>query len=329
MPGEKREPYNPLLKSYPDSERVNCVSEGAETLFTRLIAQSDDANHYYGEPAMVLGKLYTRRMCAGQVTLKMVRDRIGELENARLIETYEVEGRLYIEIVNCRKDLRSDVKPDIRFPARPSGTHGPNPARIRPESGSSTQPNPTQPNPITPSASADWFDRFWAAWPKHFRKQGKSDCRTIWKRRKLEAVGERVVECVIAFKASKEWKKDDQQYIPFPKTWLNRTPWESDLLDISGKSSVIQNVQQIEAERRAQAEKMRVRSAAEAERKSRIEFVRSVPEVERLRLRAEYAAKQPSDVARTAMAKADPLAGGPLTDLIYGHIKANEMAGAA
>jgi hypothetical protein len=49
MQSERRESYNPLLKSYPDSEKVNAVCVGAETLFTRLLAQSDDLAHYYGE----------------------------------------------------------------------------------------------------------------------------------------------------------------------------------------------------------------------------------------------------------------------------------------
>lgn len=236
---QKREPYNPLLKSYPDSEKINAVTEGSETLYTRLIAQSDDLNHYYGEAAMVLGKLYTRRMCAGQVNLKEVQRRIDELANARLIEIYEADGRPYVEIVNCCKDLRADIKPDIRFPLRETNDAGPNPVRIRAESVPSTQPNPTQPTPTQPTipvpgaaALPDGFVKFWAAWPKHFRKQARSKCVTHWRKAKLEPLADRIAETLEHFKRSRDWAKDGGQYIPFPMTWLNRSPWETDLQDL-------------------------------------------------------------------------------------------------
>jgi hypothetical protein len=241
----KREPYNPLLKSYPDSEKINAVSEGAETLFTRLIAQSDDANHYYGDAPMVLGKLYTRRMALGQVNVKAVQTRIDELADARLIEIYEADGRHYIEIVNCRKDLRSDTKPDIRFPSKGTNDIGPNPGRIRAGIRETfdplTQPNPTQPNrpePIKPAPVPGeavlpaGFSRFWKAWPKHFRKQGRSKCVAHWKREKLEPIADAVVSTLERFKNCHDWTKEGGEYIPFPMTWLNRTPWETDAQDL-------------------------------------------------------------------------------------------------
>ena len=77
----KREPWNPLLKSYPDSEKINAISIGAETLYTRLIAQCDDHAHYYGDARWVLPKLFTARMIARQVTEADVSNWLGELEH--------------------------------------------------------------------------------------------------------------------------------------------------------------------------------------------------------------------------------------------------------
>lgn len=231
----KREPFNPLLKSYPDSEKINSVSEGAETLFTRLIAQCDDANHYYGDAAMVLGKLYTRRMALGQVTAKEIQRRLDELSDSRLIEIYEADGRKYVEIINCRKELRSDVKPDIRFPARATNDTATCSGRIRAELVTLTQPNLTQPNPTEPmppvpgeDALPPGFANFWKSWPKHHRKQGRAKCVAHWKKHKLEPLAETIVSTLEKFKTSHDWLKERGEYIPFPMTWLNRTPWETD-----------------------------------------------------------------------------------------------------
>ncbi len=259
---EKREPYSPLLKSYPDSVKINSVSEKAENLFTRLIAQADDADHYYGEAAMVLGKLFTQRMCNGEVDLASVQDRIDELANARLIGIYVADGRRYIEILNRRNELRIDRKHDLRFPKRVGELSVPDTARIRdgkePDTVSySTRPDSTRPDPKPLPAVAGandlppGFVEFWKNWPRHFRKQGRKNCLKLWKTHKLEAISARVVEVLLRFKTSFDWTKDDGQWIPFPMTWLNRTPWETadeDMPDIDVKPQLRKTARQAERE---------------------------------------------------------------------------------
>jgi hypothetical protein len=112
----RREAYNPLLKSYPDSDKVNAVSIGAETLYTRLIAASDDAGRYYGDAKWVMARLYTARMVAGQVTAKDVESWIAELAAVGLLQRYRINGDAYVELVDVYKTLRKDVKPQVVFP---------------------------------------------------------------------------------------------------------------------------------------------------------------------------------------------------------------------
>src|SRR5690606_22158118 len=95
--------YNPLLKSFPDSEKINAVSLGAETLYLRLIAQSDDNGNYWGDPPLVLGKLYTLRMDAKQVGVDDVARWLDELRAVGLVKSYRVKGRTYINLINCYK----------------------------------------------------------------------------------------------------------------------------------------------------------------------------------------------------------------------------------
>lgn len=114
--GKRRESYNPLLKSYPDSQKINAVSEGAEVLYVRLIAAADDADRYYGDAAYVLAKLFTARLAAGSLTARDIEKRLAELESVGLLRFYTVRGVRYVQLLDRFKTLRKDVKPQVVFP---------------------------------------------------------------------------------------------------------------------------------------------------------------------------------------------------------------------
>jgi hypothetical protein len=260
---QKREPFNPLLRSYPDSRKVNSVSVGAETMFTRLIAKSDDLSHYYGEPGLLLAKLYARRMVAKQVTAKDMEHWRDELVAANLVELYIEDGETYIEIVGCRKALRPDMRPEISFPIRNRNGTESDSIRNRDNSVPSTQPNPTQ--PVILSAFADdesddsppdkpqpdvarvygedtlppGFVRWWAAWPRHHRKQARAKCLRFWKSHKLEPLTDAILDALHRCKSSHDWQKRGGEFVPMPLTWLNRTPWETDPDDMPAGTAPI------------------------------------------------------------------------------------------
>lgn len=113
---QKKESWNPLLRSYPESRKINSVSIGAETMFTRLIASCDDASNYYGEPSLMLCHLYGRRFAQGEVSDTDTARWRDELVTATLLVCYVVDSETYVHIVNCKKMLRKDINADIRFP---------------------------------------------------------------------------------------------------------------------------------------------------------------------------------------------------------------------
>ena len=193
----KREPYNPLLKSYPDSEKVNAVSIGAETLYTRLLAQSDDQDHYYGDPRLILGKLFTIRWQAGQVCEVDIGLWTDELVAVKLVMRYEAGGKSYLELLDCRKAIRKDRPLDIRFPDNGFQMS----AKCPPNDGQVTvkcpaQPNPTQPNRTDQAAAVSWHPgtktfevpdsilaEYEDRWPNRPRKtilQAIKDCGVWW-----------------------------------------------------------------------------------------------------------------------------------------------------
>jgi len=157
----KREPWNPLLKSYPDSRKVNAVSIPAEMLYVRLIAASDDHAHYWANPRTVLAKLLTHRWEKGEAAEKKVAGWLAELEGVGLISRYESGGDVYLEVTDCKKALRKDVKHDIRFP----DNDYPNALRMRNEcvTNPGRLPNPTQPNPTEEKPSPP-YQKILEAW---------------------------------------------------------------------------------------------------------------------------------------------------------------------
>lgn len=74
--------------------------------------------------------------------------------------------------------------------------------------------------PISPSGE---FERFWAAWPKSDRKQGKGKCYEVWKKKKLDSLAEQIITHVEAMKGSEGWRGG---YDPAPMTYLNQGRWD-------------------------------------------------------------------------------------------------------
>lgn len=68
------------------------------------------------------------------------------------------------------------------------------------------------------------FNEFWAAYPKKVNKKG---CFTSFKRIKhLKEEMPLIMAALQSFKASKQWQKDNGQYIPNPQTFINQERWK-------------------------------------------------------------------------------------------------------
>ena len=80
---------------------------------------------------------------------------------------------------------------------------------------------PCDPAPPSPKGEDD-FEAFWEAYPKCDRKKGKANCKDIWLSRNLSKVKGKLMKALEIDKASRDWAKNGGEYIPFPKTWLNK-----------------------------------------------------------------------------------------------------------
>lgn len=112
----RNESYVPLLRDYPESEKINSVSEGAEAMFCRLLAKCDDEGNYHGSVKRLLCKLYALRFENGSVTQGKIQGYREELANASLVTVYSVKNVEYIHVENCKKGFRKDRPRKVFFP---------------------------------------------------------------------------------------------------------------------------------------------------------------------------------------------------------------------
>lgn len=81
------------------------------------------------------------------------------------------------------------------------------------------------------------FDEFWKSYPK---KTGKKPCQTKWLRINPDtALFNKIMNALDQQKMSRQWQKNNGQFIPNPLTWLNQERW-NDELGPSGGDSISQ-----------------------------------------------------------------------------------------
>lgn len=76
------------------------------------------------------------------------------------------------------------------------------------------------------STYSESFNHFWSAYPNTSRRVAKGKCFDIWKRKKLDAIADDVVDHVKAMAKTKQWREG---YEPAPLTYLNQDRWEDGL----------------------------------------------------------------------------------------------------
>jgi hypothetical protein len=72
------------------------------------------------------------------------------------------------------------------------------------------------------------FNKFWINYPK---KRNKGNAKKIWLRIKPgEELLKKMLAKIMEAKKSKDWQKDNGQFIPYPATWLSGECWEDEYI---------------------------------------------------------------------------------------------------
>lgn len=95
--------WNPLLTTYYDSDKLNNCCIGAETLYTRVLAQCDRNGSYFATPEKINGRLFEQRCIKGETGPTIIAEWLKELEDNELIVIFEDSGEKYLNIVDVFK----------------------------------------------------------------------------------------------------------------------------------------------------------------------------------------------------------------------------------
>lgn len=219
-------PNRIIKESICTSDSIDSLNWFEEVLFYRLIVNCDDFGRFDGRIAVIKNRLFPLKE---NLTLKNVEAAINKLARTGLIsQYYDVDGKPFLLLPTWNEHQN----------VRAKRSRYPEPANICNQmqaDASECSRNPIQSNlnPIreseSESASArdvsekeSVFEAFWAAYPK---KVGKTAARKAFEKIP-KAAWDSLVPAVEAQKASKQWQKDDGQFIPNPATWLNQGRWE-------------------------------------------------------------------------------------------------------
>ena len=250
----RREPWNPLLKSYPFSEKINALSLGAETLFTRLVAQADDYGNYYSDPKMLLATLFPHRWSKGEINVTETARWRNELVTCTfgpLAATYSVNGTEYLHLINSRRRFRKDISPNERFPREPenieeqalseyvTSTYRKRtvnvPLDLDPDK---TQTRQDQEEHLVENYSTDLFEIFWKEFLAMNRNDGKVSARKAWitttvNGRPGKENGHKPIEPAVIIQAAKHYREfcvadgTEPRFIKQPATFLGpNRHWE-------------------------------------------------------------------------------------------------------
>lgn len=216
--------WNPLLISFPDSDKVNHLSFKAETLYVRLLAVCDDNANYFANPKILMCKVFAKRFAFGQVDDAMVAGMLQELLDAGLIILYKVDNEEFLHVVNCYKCIRKDRKPYVVGRSMEDVKVDVN--LIAVASSPKTATKTTKPAKEQEAYSED-FELFWQAYP---RKEGKGKAFESWQRIKPDdELVKEILRAIAIQTKSVQWNKDNGQFIPHPTTWLNQKRWTDQL----------------------------------------------------------------------------------------------------
>lgn len=200
-----------LNKSISEDQRLSWAARG---LLVFLLGKPDhwevSTHHLIGQTKDCLGKASGR---------DAVRGLIRELEQAGYLRIVleradggEFGGRSYTVSESPATDYPGPVEPSPVNPPLVSieGKQGLNKAaRIE--------------KPMADKDMAEAFEVFWKLYPN---KKSKKDARKAWDKLKPEADLRLTLMTALGnHRLSRDWTKDDGQYVPMASTWLNGERW--------------------------------------------------------------------------------------------------------
>ena len=208
-----------LNKAISEDARLSWAARG---LLVFLLGKPDhwevSTHHLIGQTKDCLGKASGR---------DAVRGLIRELEQAGYLRIIieradggEFGGRSYTVSESPETDYPSPVEPS---PV--------NPPLVSIDVKQGLKKAARTEKPLCGNELAEAFEVFWKLYPN---KVAKQKARKAWDKIKPDAeLRQRLITALGNHRVSRDWSKDDGQYIPMASTWLNGERWNDILKPVS------------------------------------------------------------------------------------------------
>jgi len=205
-----------IKPEFPHSESMGRVSRDARLLFIELWTLCDDSGRARGNSRMLASLLFPYDDDAPE----LIDNWLDELDREGCIVRYQIDSDSYVQVCNWLNHQKIDKPSASKIPEFDESSRILSNPRERSllDQGSRIKDQGSKDHS---SATPDGFAEFWSAYPK---KVGKGAAQAAWKKHKPD-----LAICIAAIttaKASRDWQKENGQYIPNPATWLNQMRWE-------------------------------------------------------------------------------------------------------
>jgi len=196
------------------------LGEFCQVLFPLLVANTDDFGRMPGDA-------FTVKNLVLPSSPRPERDfgaALDVMHRVGIITRYVVNGSEYLAISdfdthqpNLHKRTAS------KFPEIPESPGDSEEVPEVPLQSNLTESKGTEPRTALAREADVLFSEFWMAYPK---KKSKDAARKAWdKRRPTRELLDAMLAAIAVQADSRDWQKDDGQFIPHPATWLNHARW--------------------------------------------------------------------------------------------------------
>lgn len=184
-----------------------------------------------------------------EIDRSTVRKHIKQLEAQGLLRIENREGpkgnstNLYFLNLWAVGQKSTPVGPESTgVGAQPTGGVGPESTRTSHSSEPVKEPKTLCTSEVE---LAEAFEVFWKLYPN---KKAKANARKAWDKLKPSTeLRQTLMTALGSHRLSRDWTKDDGQYVPMASTWLNGERWHDELAPATGKTSTFTNLPQHEA----------------------------------------------------------------------------------
>lgn len=223
-----------LKKKICVSRRLAALSsDSARLLYTWLIPHLDIEGRFSADPDVLKGQVFPRLK---HLTSAKIEELLRDIAYQQLIIRYENDGDRFLQLrhfareQNLRKDREkeSNIPPPEKckiidgldeVPGELPADSGLTPAQVKLREVKLREDN-------APREASRNFKIFWEFYP-YKKSKGQAE-KAFIKINPNEQLLETMLSKIEQAKKSKNWLKNDGEFIPHPATWLNARGWEDE-----------------------------------------------------------------------------------------------------